>query len=454
VIPIAGLLRGAGAGQPAISWGAPLVSIVKTEFGKRFKAMPPGQVVSTILSIITKGDIWSAADALATAIQGFNLHICEKLGGILTSSGIHDVSFIDYNKTAIGWKTWMDGEPESVLLSRWTEPLKSHIDFGKAYSSRLLSEVNEALARPPQPQAEPETQGGDNKCRKGCCSSMSIFGHVTVVLSILGAIAIGITVGDEDREMALGLDLGLGLFIGLLFEVFGCWIGMNEVELTVHTSNRDLLILPESYYKVQSKVPGTINPILAEFARSIPRDKLESVKARYRTDGSRPSIVVAGFLIDYFARPATEILAQGLEWMSKTESAERVRFEQFESIFVLYRFTDKQGMTKVYFGPDFSEKLVEVLVNLIVNGTMEMHTALMHFARLTATNYNEDSSVWLTRHCGVCLYDTERAVLRNSLQTIYTNASPRIEILPSDMQAKLLNVKQGLDLMMVDSIKR
>jgi hypothetical protein len=351
-----------------------IIPIGQTEFGARFKAIAPEQVVSMLLKATSEPDPWKRAEAFAVAIQGLNLSIVDALKSVAASCSAPNLTFIDQCHSAIQYKAWLNGDLNKYMIKSWT--LNTHLDP----ASHSIEKFNEAIAESPKRAST---------YRWCCCNCLS------------------------ERETP----------------------GIN---------------LSQFHYDVHNKVPRAIGSILIGLANSIPSEASNALRTNFRINDNSAVKLVGAFLIEYFARPAHAALEQILNWLLENPNAiPTVDNKQFEAIFVLFRLTNKTTECTVgmNFGTDLTRELIQVMANLIVNGSMQMHTMLMRFARFTQVNYREEFDSWATRCCGVALYnnDFERKALFISLQSVYSNVEPQIPYLSREMQIKMQNIKIAIN---------
>jgi hypothetical protein len=412
--------------------------------------MEPEQVVGMILGARQEGDAWRQAELLATAIQGLNLKIMEGLRSIpgmgtrVAGPRGTNVEIWEDSCTAIQYKAWLDGNVNGVYLSGH-EVISSHVlrwgrfgNFSEHFNEVMSVSYDEAAA----------IKRGKS-CRKVFCNGFAIGGYVTMLLGIIGGIVAGVAMDSDDdmRDFAVGMLLGMVAGLGLMISLMS--ICINFSCMCLEPENESECLPPRIYYDVQSQIPPIIRSILGRLVGAIPRDMVQQMEAGQRGGGhEEQSVRVAGrFLVECFAKPAHALLAQLLNYLQNPASAASVSIEHFEAIFTLFKLT-KQSFVGMNFGADLSFALADAMVNLIVNGSMPLHTMLMNFARLTPTNFNDFPQNDEERYGGFNLYSSERHAVLDKLQGIFMTVQPQIHTMLPEMQAKMNHIKLAIELKM------
>jgi hypothetical protein len=211
-------------------------------------------------------------------------------------------------------------------------------------------------------------------------------------------------------------------------------------------------------YVVKTEAGIAVAAILKELVGSVPEENLDnagnlhqitSISSGISNRDEATTKLAGAFLIEYFCKPAQDVVTELLEWMiSNPETTAEITTELFECTFVLFRFTDRTSTCTggVEFVRDNSEKMIKVITNLIVNGSMEMHKLIMYWGQFLPESHKVDNNHWLKKHCGIGLYSSERNQVMTSLRAIYDRSSAGMGSFSEDMQEKLRRIDSALKL--------
>jgi hypothetical protein len=156
--------------------------------------------------------------------------------------------------------------------------------------------------------------------------------------------------------------------------------------------------------------------------------------------------VAAAFAIEYFARPASQLVGRLLGKLATNDrSAHTVTREQFESIFILYRYTSSVAACDgLDFYLNYDNMMRQFLVNLIMNGSLQVHSTIVGFTKLNLKGYDDTTVEWWDK--SQVFYWPDKLPLLTLLEPMYVEARERLSEMADDMRLKVQGVRMALDL--------